>query len=179
MVFMNYDTIGQGPAKPIPTEIATVEGFLKKIADHHAMWYQNNPDGEFRPLLMVLCENGDLIPILVAGFGEDEEKTVFCEQMRETFKKWRVKSYVFAMEAWMSSMSVSDLNEDGTIDSSKSPSKQPDRKEVVFTIAVDKDGNKAQNCLEIIRDYQGKPHLIPLDALSGVDFAGRFAELLR
>lgn len=175
---MDFQSIGRGPAKPIPPEIATVEGFLKKITDHHASWYQDNPDRQFRPLLMVLCENGDMVPILVEGFSEEEEKQAFCEQMREAFKAWGVKSYVFAMEAWLSFASAAMLNPDGTIDRTKSPSEQPDRKEVIFTVAVDRNGKKAQNCLEIIRDFQGKPHVVPFKGLDDTDFAGRFTELL-
>ena len=144
----------------------------------HAEFYHEHPKTEFRPVLMVLCENGDLFPVMVEGFGEDEHKDLFCAQMRVAFKLWRVKSYVFAMEAWLSYEAAKHVNPDGTIDTTKSASQQSDRKEVVFTIAIDKDGNKAKSCLEIIRDYQGGAHVIPFPMGNDMDFAGRFTELL-
>ena len=175
---MNPSDIGRGPAKPIPAELETVNGFIDMMTAKHAEFYHENPDAEFQPLLMVLCENGDLIPVMVDGFGNDDQKDLFCAQMRVAFKLWRVKSYVFAMEAWLSYAAAKAVNPDGTIDSDKSASKQSDRKEVVFTIAIDKDGNKAKSCLEIIRDYQGGAHVVPFDLPAEADFAGRFAELL-
>lgn len=175
---MNPSDIGRGPAKPIPAELETVNGFIDMMTAKHAEFYHENPDAEFQPLLMVLCENGDLIPVMVDGFGNDDQKDLFCAQMRVAFKLWRVKSYVFAMEAWLSYAAAKAVNPDGTIDSDKSASKQSDRKEVVFTIAIDKDGNKAKSCLEIIRDYKGGAHVVPFDLPPEADFAGRFAELL-
>lgn len=175
---MDFSSIGRSPAKPIPTEVQSVEGFLKLVVDRHGAFYFENPRAEFRPLLLVLCENGDMVPIMAAFDGEDS-KDEFCAEMRHQFKEWRVKSYVFAMEAWLSTLSTVDLNEDGSIDDDKRPSKQPDRKEVVFTLAIDRDGNKAKSCLEIHRNYKGEvSHIEPMEGFDGVDFAGRFAELL-
>lgn len=173
---MKISEIGRGPAQPIPPEIETVEGFLRMITDKHEVFYHENPTKQFNPLLMVLCENGEIFPIM-PQWDSEAEKQVFCLQMQVAFKLWRVKSYVFAMEAWLSSAAVQHINEDGSIDEGKNASEQPDRKEVIFTIAVDKT-NKVQKCLEIKRDYLGHPHLVDFPEMDGTDFAGRFANLL-
>lgn len=172
---MKVSDIGRGPAKPIPPEFQTVDGFLSQITAKHAEFYAENPDTEFVPILMVLCENGDLFPVMIAADGSPEEKELFCAQMKVAFKLWRVKSYVHASEAWLSWAAAKDVNPDGD---DKRASKQSDRKEILFTVAIDKDGNQAANCMEIIRDYQGKRHLIPFDLPEGISLGGQFTELL-
>lgn len=174
---MKVSDIGRGPAKPIPPEIETVEGFLDMIVAKHAEFYQENPNTEFRPMIIALCENGDMVPIMIGGDGSEEAKEAFCLQMGVAFKLWRVKSYVFSNEAWLSFAAASQINPDGTIDEDKSASKQPDRKEVLFTSAVAKDGTSAHNCMEIIRDYKGGAHLVPYELPEGVTLGGRFANL--
>lgn len=175
---MKVSDIGRGPAKPIPPEIQTVDGFLSAITAKHAEFYAENPDTEFRPILMVLCENGDLFPVMIASDGSEEEKELFCLQMKVAFKLWRVKSYVHATEAWLSFAAAKQINPDGTIDDDKRASQQADRKEVLFTVAIDKGGNQASNCMEIIKDYRGNRHLIPFDLPEGISLGGRFTELL-
>lgn len=175
---MKVSDIGRGPAKPIPTELQTVDGFLAAIIAKHMEFFAENPKTEFRPLLMVLCENGDFFPVMIASDGSDQEKELFCAQMKVAFKLWRVKSYVHSSEAWVSFAAAEHANPDGTIADDQRASKQSDRKEILMTAAFDKNGNQASNMMEIVTDFQGNRHLIPFDTPEGLVMGGRFTELL-
>lgn len=173
---MDISEIGRGPQvemDPIFGSVDTMCGFM--TTQHHEYFARpdTQADDQYRPMLFAVCENGQVVPILT-DFSSDQEKDFFCAQMAVAFKLWRVVRYSFAMEAWF----ATDITEENK---HLAPSQREDRKEMIFTSVIDKDGSSAFSALEMIRDWQtGKVTELRdmTDQFKGTEFGGRFANLL-
>lgn len=173
---MDVTQIGRGPKVEMDPIFGSVQTMCDYMTAQHKEYFAHadaEADDQYRPMLFAVCENGEIVPILT-DFQSDEQKDFFCAQMAVAFKLWRVVRYAFAMEAWFT---------DNVTEENKhiAPSQRDDRKEMIFTSVIDKDGSTAFSSLEMIRDWTtGKVTELrdTTDRFKGTDFGGRFANLL-
>lgn len=169
---MNLENLGRGPKQKMPPlfgDVTTLHEFL--IGMHKKFYADADADAVLQPMVFVVCENGDVAPIMTA-FDGDDTKDAFAAFLRENFPKWGVVRYAFFAEAWAA-----------VIDHPKGeyvrPSQSDNRKEIVATVCIDRDGTQKMSTLELVRDWQtGKViDLVTMDDYDGTGIAGRFAEL--
>ena len=170
----NMDDLGKGPYKPIPEQYSTNKKMAETIMEMHKGLYVANPKTELMPGVFLVCQNGDIAPI-VTGFGPDADKDYFAFFLRVKMKEWNVVRYAFFSEAWVADASSNIM-----------PSKREDRKEITMVCVEDKTSPPHAVMLEIVRDWEDGTvtGFKPLDLQvsmsdAGVTFGGRFSGLLR
>lgn len=145
---------------------------LDTVVEKHRQYFKDSPDGMLQPMFIVESPEG--LQVIAVEFGDEQEKQILCARMRLMFKLLGVERYAFFSESWAAS--YKDMDE---LDGGKMPSQRPDRVEIIMTVAADKSGTKLGSTLEMVRGESGGViDLKPWGAADGVDFAGRFSELL-
>lgn len=163
--------IGKGPVKKLPEEFRSSQSLHDHLVAAHRTFYANgDKDAMLKPMLMVVCANGDIVPILTE-FSDEDGKEKFAATMRRAFRTWNVIRYAFVSESWMATYDDRSL-------SGGMPSQREDRKEIVVTFAMERDGASVMSVLELIRDWNtGKvSELREMDGFDGPP-SGRFAQL--
>lgn len=171
------DQIGKGP----PTEPAPPFASLDGLLDYHTTmlrgyWLdeEREPDDQYAPMIVCVCGNGDVVPIVASGaFGNEGDKDSFAKFMRERMKEWGVVRYVFMSEAW-----VARMNDQSDV--TLMPSERPDREEVMILVAADQEQAKSRTLI-MQRDWSTGlvTDLISDPIAEGADLGGRFATLLK
>lgn len=167
--------IGQGPGQETPKPFRTLDGLLDYHEDMLRGWWnepERTKDDVFDPMLIGVCANGDLVPVVAsAAFRDDDSKDQFTAYMRERMREWNVVRYIMISEAWA-------MRTNGELPNVP-PSQSPDRYEIIMMLAADATDAKGRT-LQMIRDWQtGKVvHLIREHGDDG-DHSGRFANLLK
>ena len=167
----DFNKIGKGPSKEVPEEFRSAQSLHDHLVATHREFYANgDKDAMLQPMLMVVCGNGDIVPIMTE-FADEDGKEKFSALMRKAFRAWNVTRYAFVSESWMATYDDRSL-------SGGMPSQREDRKEIVVTFAMERNGESVMSVLELIRDWNtGK--VSDLREIDGFDAApsGRFAEL--
>ena len=191
----DWENIGKGPPKAIPENLRTHKKLhASMLALHEKFYAEAGPDDMLKPMIMIVCKNGDVVPI-IARMSTPEEKDAFADDMTASFKKWKVTHYAFVMEAWMRYTNQQEYDEaGGDMANMKAPSASPDRIEVVHTFAQNQRGQVMASLQKIVRGEDGRvlklelmnmterdapPEIVDTEANPMLGFAGRFADLLR
>jgi hypothetical protein len=144
---------------------------LDKIVEGHQRFYTQNPNGELTPMFIVEVE--EELRVISVFFSNEYEKRAICQNMRLMFDELGVERYVFFSESWASSYK-NEKDWDGKM----MPSQDPNRVEIIMTVAADRSGLKIGNTLEMVRGESGGIiRLVPW-GLEGQILAGRFSEIL-
>lgn len=135
--------IGRGPKKVLPSRYRSVQGLHDHLGREAMASYAIGPKATVQPMLTAVCQNGDVVPLLVA-YQSDAAREEFYEQTRMLFRLWNVVRFGFMFEAWLTRHqgAISPLRTD---DSS--------RMEVLLTFAVGK-GEVVQSANELVRDWK-------------------------
>jgi hypothetical protein len=110
---------------------------------HQGFFSTCEVQAQMRPMLFVVCRNGDTFQ-LFTDFPDAVSRDRFCDTMRVMFKQWGVCHYCWTGEGW-----VARPTEDGVL----AVDKRADRVEIVFTNAVQADGQWCSSVHEIVRDW--------------------------
>ncbi|RYD68574.1 MAG: hypothetical protein EOP83_00575 [Verrucomicrobiaceae bacterium] len=177
--------IGQGPAREIIADFASTDAVVQHLVQHARTYWLDASDEDkaeegrsFAPMILAICQNGDVVPVVVGGGFDDEEKDAFVSAMREQFQKWGVVRYGFMSEAWVATY---DKGEDASL----RPAERMNRVEVMTICAADKDGNTSFTALEMVRDATARVVDLPVyqplagNKSAGSQFGGRFTTLLQ
>lgn len=189
--------IGKGPKKDLPIEFESVNGMLDHMITYvRGFWLgpdardKDDKDKSFMPMITAVCENGDILPIMVGSGMDEASKDDLVEMCQKNFQQWGVVRYVFASEAWIASYSGDAAREAMDNPNRPMPSQMENRIEAMTIQAIDKDGSQASAALEMVRDWQTglvtdlKEHMIdravPSDMRKegSMKLAGRFTSLL-
>jgi hypothetical protein len=107
--------------------------------------------GHHQPMWLIALDNE--IHVMPTPFDGPRQKELVAHAMREAFKEFRVKRFVFIIEAWTYSVRA-----DTVVDASKltAPSKHPERQECIMISGEDVNGEAVSVMRMIVRD-PGKP----------------------
>jgi hypothetical protein len=186
--------IGKGPAKPVDPSHASTKALVRHLRRYAKDWWLKAPDDErndksrsFAPMIIAVCANGDLVPVVAAMAFDEDEKEHFALHMRKMFQEWNVVRYAFMSEAWVATYEGPDPRVDGGLPEHLKPANRHDRKEVITICAASKNEESDFYALEMIRDWNTGlvVDLVPLDTGMrgvpkgrGLKMSGRFMELL-
>ncbi len=152
---------------------------LDQIFEHgkQAAKHLFREQGMIHPMWVCECENGQIIPICIQ-VPDRGKRDAFASALKGTFAHHRVVRYVAMLESW-----VLEMPEDTNLakrDFSQSLEHHPDRREVIFIQAEDKDGTQKAGQYCILRPEHGKPSLSEFKDFrqSATQNEGRFARLL-
>jgi hypothetical protein len=179
--------IGKGPKKPLGKDYRSVKNLAAHMVQYLRDWWadpEQDGSSEFRPMVIAVCKNGDIVPIVVDASFDEDNKDAFVEQCRTMFKVWGVERYVFTSEAWLAESRQEDTSRG--VPKEDMPSQREDRLEVTIVTAIER-GKSVFTCLEMIRDWDtGKVNELremkeifgaPVSQLEGLS-KGRFSTML-
>jgi hypothetical protein len=147
---------------------------MVKLAREHATRVMVGLQDELTPAWLLITAKGD-IEIFATPWGNNREKHLVIETMRDVMREKHAAAYSMLTEAWMLRV---------TGDAAKGeykgpmPSESPDRQECVVIMAANRDGEHRYETLETVRGAEGK--CVELRQLSGTEdrFTGVFDNLL-
>lgn len=185
-------SIGQGPAQPIPATHASNTALLEHTKRYvEQFWFEagederNDKNRTFSPMVIAVCANGDIVPIMAAMAFDEDEKEEFALTMRKLFQVWNVQRYAFISEAWVAVYEGKDpRDKDGSLPESLRPVNREDRKEVMTINIAGKNEENEFDALEMVRDWNTGlvTGLISFETSfgdkSGIKMTGRFMKLL-
>jgi hypothetical protein len=145
------------------------------LAANHARTVMVDSKGELTPAWLVITDKGS-IEIFATPWGNNREKHVVIETMRDVMREKHATAYSMVTEAWMLRVQGVGLTEENY--TGPMPSESPDRQECVVVMAANKDGEHRYQTLETVRGDKGK--CVELRVLSSVEdrFTGIFDNLL-
>ena len=144
--------IGKGPRKPLAKDYSSVENLAAHMVQYLREWWaepEQTVESEFQPMLIAVCKNGDIVPIVVSSDFDADGKDAFADQCRTMFELWDVERYVFTSEAWMA---PGRIGASEGLPRNEMPSQREDRMEVVIVTAVERE-RSIFICLEMVRDW--------------------------
>jgi hypothetical protein len=189
--------IGQGPSKPVHPSHASTKALMHHLLDYVRDWWlkpseeeKNDKTRSFSPMLIAVCANGDIVPIVAVMAFDEDQKEEFALNMRKKFQVWNVQRYAFISEAWVATYNGKDtrIPRKGGIPEHMRPVNRHDRKEVMSLAVVGKDEETEFYALELVRDWDTGlvTGLTPFDAGitgvkkgKGLQMSGRFMDLLK
>jgi hypothetical protein len=140
----------------------------KLIAAHRA-FYTADPKEQLSPMIIFYTPDGTGTAVSFHMDGGEDNKAYIAQKMKAMFAEQNVQMYAFFAEAWAAAY------DKGKVD--VMPSKREDRKEIVCTLVVHRDGRKMCSATEINRDWESGGAVLGKVENSGDSFGGRFAEL--
>jgi hypothetical protein len=148
---------------------------MVRLAREHATRVMVGTKEELVPSWLVITGKG-AIEIFATPWGNNREKHIVIETMRDIMREKSATSYSMVTEAWMlhvQGVGVTEENYKGPM-----PSESPDRQECVVIMAANKDGEHRYETLETVRGDKGK--CVELRLLSKIEdrFTGIFDNLL-
>jgi hypothetical protein len=146
----------------------TVKELHDKLIEAHKAFYIADPQGQLNAMVIAIDGSGQQYHFMIE-MGDEVQKAATAEALRAMFKMKGVIMYAFIAEAWMAAY------RDKKVD--LMPSQREDRKEVVITIAVGKDGTRVCSASDINRDWETGGAVLSEPDNMGDQFAGRFADL--
>jgi hypothetical protein len=149
---------------------ASMLAFLN--AKHLENYLANGADYVIRPMFLGVDRSENILAI-PALWSDEIGKVVMCATISAEFKERGVTQYAFISESWAAVMSTIPTKQH------EMPCNRTDRKEIIVTLVVDKNG-KETSALELVRDWNtGKVvELKPWGPSSGGSYESIFAELL-
>jgi hypothetical protein len=147
---------------------------MMKLATDQANRVMVGTKAELQPAWLLVTGKGD-VEIFMTPWGNNREKHLVIETMRDVMREKRCTAYSMLTEAWM-------LRVQGVTDEKEytgpMPSESPDRQECVVAMAANKAGEHRYQTLETVRAADGT--CSELRALSTVEdrFTGVFDNLL-
>lgn len=142
-----------------------------RLIEAHKAFYTDDPHGQLSPLVFAYTPDGHGMGITFDMGGSPADKDAMAAELKSLFDEKGVVMYAFFAEAWMAGY---DKRPDGSV---PSPSQREDRKEVVVTFVVRRDGGKVCSLMEINRDWETGGAVLSVADRSADNFGGRFAEL--
>ena len=148
---------------------------MVKLAREHATRVMVGLQDDLTPAWLLITAKGD-IEIFMTPWGNDREKHLVIETMRDIMREKRATAYSMLTEAWMACATPEETKSGDY--SGLPPSQRADRQECVVMMAADKAGDSRYQSLETVREAEGK--CIELRQLSTVEdrFTGIFDNLL-
>jgi hypothetical protein len=145
------------------------QGLHDLLTEAHRKFYAAEPNEQLMPTVILYTPDGVGTAVTFLISGDERQKEGICALLKEKISDDNVVMYAFFAEAWAASY------DRGKVD--KAPFKREDKKEVVTTTVIHRDGRKVCSLMEINRDWvTGFAVLGEVDAVGG-EFGGRFAEL--
>jgi hypothetical protein len=109
---------------------------------------------ELTPVWLLVTGRGE-IEVFATPWGNNLEKRLTIETMREVMRETRCTAYSLLTEAWMLRVKGAAL-EDFDDYKGLRPSESPDRQECVVTMAANKAGEHRYATFETVRNAKGK-----------------------
>jgi hypothetical protein len=146
-----------------------------RLAREHANRIMVGTKEELSPAWLLITGKG-AIEIFATPWGNNREKYIVIETMRDIMREKNATAYSMLTEAWMlrvQGVGITEENYKGPM-----PSESPDRQECVVMMAANRDGEHRYQTLETVRGAEGK--CVELRPLSGTEdrFMGIFDNLL-
>jgi hypothetical protein len=146
-----------------------------RLAREHATRVMVGSKDELTPAWLVISGKG-AIEIFATPWGNNLEKQLVIETMRDVMRENHATAYSMLTEAWMlrvHGVGITEENYKGPM-----PSESPDRQECVVIMAANRDGEHRYQSMETVRGDEGK--CVELRPLSGSEdrFTGIFDNLL-
>jgi hypothetical protein len=134
---------------------------------------------ELTPIWLLVTEKGDKpddVTVYATPWGNNREKHLVIETMRDVMRERRCTAYSMLTEAWMLRVQGVGITEENY--TGPTPSESPDRQECVVAMAANKAGEHRYQTLQTVRAADGT--CTELRALSAVEdrFTGVFDNLL-
>lgn len=151
------------------SEPLTVKQLHDKLIDTHRSFYTDDPQAQLMSALVGFTADGKGIMAAIEMTSGGAEKDAIAEQLKALIKEHGVVIYGFFAEAWAASYEKDKID--------KAPSQREDRREIVITVVVNKDGEKMCSAMEINRDWETGGAVLGEAETPSTTFGGRFSEL--
>jgi hypothetical protein len=146
-----------------------------ELAKDHATRVMVGSKAELTPAWLLITAKGD-IEIFATPWGNNREKHLIIETMRDVMREKHATAYSMVTEAWMAHATAEEMKsgEYGGVP----PSQRSDRQEAVAIMAANRDGEHRYQTLATVRGAEGK--CVELRELSTTEdrFTGIFDNLL-
>lgn len=140
-----------------------------KLVEAHRAFYTDDPQAQLNPSLVGYTADREMIMVAIEMSGSGAEKDAIAEKLKALIKAHNIVVYGFFSEAWAASYEKNKVN--------KMPSEREDKREIVVTVVVHKDGDRICSAMEINRDWETGGAVLGDPECSDGSFGGRFAEL--
>jgi hypothetical protein len=130
---------------------------------------------ELTPAWLLITVKGE-IEIFATPWGNNRQKHLVIETMRDVMREKQATAYSMVTEAWLAHATAEEMRSSEY--SGLPPSERSDRQEAVVIMAANKDGEHRYETLTTVRGPKGK--CVELRQLSGTEdqFTGVFDNLL-
>jgi hypothetical protein len=129
----------------------TLDEMMQRAADQ-ARLVMVGTKRELEPSWLLITGKGD-VEIFMTPWGNDREKRMVIETMRDVMREKRCTAYSFLTEAWMAHATAEE-RKDGEYHGPPA-SERPDREECVMTMAANKAGEHRYQMFETVRGVDG------------------------
>lgn len=151
------------------TQPLTAQMVHDKLIEAHRAFYTDDPQAQLTSAMVGYTGDGHMIMVAIEMSGGGAEKDAIAEQLKTIIKAHDIEVYGFFAEAWAASYARDKVD--------KMPSQREDKREIVVTVVVSKDGDRLCSAMEINRDWETGGAVLGEPECSGDSFGGRFAEL--
>lgn len=137
------------------------DGLLDFGIDMAKVYYFDHPEGQLIPILLVAIDDGDpkwfLEICVLPDFTENRYDILHYIGKRYGKNGKKVPAIVLISESWMSIQSREER--EGHPENRVTPSEDPDRQEIVMTVAMTIELNSVMSHFPILRNSRGRASL--------------------
>jgi hypothetical protein len=136
---------------PLEREMMTLEDMVK-LAEDQARRVMIGTKRELTPMWLLVTAKGD-VEVFATPWGNNREKRLVIETMRDVMREKRATAYSMLTEAWMlrvQGVGITEENYTGPM-----PSESPDRQECIVVMAANRDGEHRYQTMETVRAADG------------------------
>lgn len=145
------------------------KGLHDLLTEAHRKFYAAEPNEQLLPTIILYTPDGVGTAVAFRMSDDEREKEGVCAFLKDKIIADDVVMYAFFAEAWAASYDRQKVD--------TAPSKREDKKEVVTTAVIHRDGRKVCSLMEINRDWESGLAVLGEVDVVGDEFGGRFAEL--
>jgi hypothetical protein len=150
-----------------------LEVLLDSAEQHIRRVLLERKEDELVPLFVMAKRDGMIL--CPTPWRDDFEKALMVDMVRQEIRKEGVKAYVFMSEAWSAKQPAGWKPGDPE---GPAPSDRPDRQEIVFALACDKE-RALERVWRIVRGEAGTIVKLEREEKTTTGLVGRMAGLLR
>jgi hypothetical protein len=135
----------------------TNEQLLDDLTAQHERYLLANPTGEIAQTVLIERGDGDC-ELALCGWGNELERNLILDWLQNRVIETKARRYAFWAEAWFKTVAVKsadEAREEAKKYQHGDIAKDPERREVVFTVVVESNGRTHQRMQTIERGPDG------------------------
>lgn len=161
------------PTEDLDPDFASNSAMLKCVLKMNDSFVADGDQDSIMPQVFLVGRNGKLTIMGVPELGDPEAKEGLLEMISAALGVSQAQRYAIVMEAWVSAQAAGEERKYAM------PSLDPDRREVVFTVVVARDGSHQGSGKTIVRNEAGNIIALKDDLVfeDSIGFGGRMTDL--